>query len=225
MIFAHRETHNSMIVYASAPREKLGRYFASAVLLAAGIATGCHRNHPPPISETAASADATPGGVPLLTERKLDPLTQSDVELYLKVMRAAAARVQNPTPDDLATLAQARQIMTAADAGKVPSSSDARTLERASQIGTEMDQIVADEQHVDAATYLGIARAIEAVVPDPRMASSGENSQRASAEPGTPLERRMAEADAANRIFLAPYREEIERLIAIVRNPENLPKS
>jgi len=57
------------------------------------------------------------------------------------------------------------------------------------------------------------------------MASSGENSQRASGEPGTPLERRMAEADAANRIFLAPYREEIERLIAIVRNPENLPKS
>jgi len=40
----------------------------------------------------------------------------------------------------------------------------------------------------------------------------------------TPLEKRLTSAKAANEKFLAPYRNEIERLVPIVRNPVNLPK-
>lgn len=214
-----------MKVFTSPPSAKLGQLLALLALLAMCDATACNRNHPPPIAQTAGPTLPNATGIPPLTEQKLDPLTASDVELYLGVMRAAAARVQSPTAEDMATLAEAHEIMTAAAAGHVPSSSDARTLERASQIGTEMDQIVADEQHIDPATYIGIALAVEAVVPDPQLKTSGKQSQQAAAPPQTPLARRIAEADAANRIFLAPYRDEIEKLLIIVRNPGNLPKS
>jgi hypothetical protein len=219
------EKQFSMKALVSPQFRSLGRTAASLALLTAFVAAGCSRNHPPPIAQTAGPTSPTSTGIPPLTEQKLDPLTQSDVEMYLSVMRAAAARVQNPNAEDKATLAQTEQIMKAAAAGHVPSSSDARTLRRASQIGTEMDQIVADEQHIDAATYWGVALAVEAVVPDPQLMTTEKKSIDASGPPSTPLDRRLAEANAANRIVLAPYRDEIEKLIAIVRNPANLPKS
>jgi hypothetical protein len=225
MIFARRGKQFSMKALVSPPFRRLGRTAASLTLLATFFAAGCSRNHPPPIAQTNGPTSPTSTGIPPLTEQKLDPLTQTDVEMYLSVMRTAAARVQNPNAEDKATLAQAEQIMTAAAAGHVPSSSDARTLQRASQIGTEMDQVVVEEQHIDAATYWSVALAIEAVVPDPLLAANEKKSTDAPAAPSTPLDRRIAAADDANRIFLAPHRDEIQKLLAIVRNPANLPKS
>ena len=79
-------------------------------LCAAAPFAGCGRNQTAPLSEggenSPASAGAEPAELPLdqQTEQKLDPLTQDDIELYLKVMRAAADRVKNPTPDDKAAL-------------------------------------------------------------------------------------------------------------------------
>ena len=204
---------------------KPARLAALLALLALCGAGACNRNHPPPIAQTAGPTEPNSTGIPPLTEQKLDPLTDADVQMYLRVMRAAAARVQNPTAEDEATLEQARTIMAAAAAGHVPSSSDARTLERASQIGTEMDQIIAEEQHIDPATYIGIALGVEAVAPDPQLATAAKNSPLAPRAPQTPLARRIAAVNAANRVFLAPYRDEIEKLLIIVRNPENLPKS
>ena len=214
-----------MKAFTSPPGAILGHLAALLALLAMCAAAACNRNHPPPIAQTAGPTVPNSTGIPPLTEQKLDPLTASDVELYLGVMRAAAARVQSPTAEDMATLAEAHEIMTAAAAGHVPSSSDARTLERASQIGTEMDQIVADEQHIDPATYIGIALAVEAVVPDPQLTTTVKNTKQTNAPLQTPLSRRIAEADAANRMVLAPYRDEIEKLLIVVRNPGNLPKS
>jgi hypothetical protein len=215
----------SMKAFTSPPGAILGHLAALLALLAMCAAAACNRNHPPPIAQTAGPTVPNSTGIPPLTEQKLDPLTASDVELYLRVMRAAAARVQSPTAEDTATLAEAHKIMTAAAAGQVPSSSDARTLERASQIGTEMDQVVADEQHIDPATYIGIALAVEAVVPDPQLTTTVKNTKQTNAPLQTPLSRRIAEADAANRMVLAPYRDEIEKLLIVVRNPGNLPKS
>jgi hypothetical protein len=214
-----------MKVFVLPLRRSLGRIAAPLVLLAMFFAAGCNRNQPPPIAQTAGPTSPTSTGIPPLTEQKLDPLTQSDVDMYLNVMRAAAARVQNPNAEDKATIAQAQQIMSAAAVGHVPSSTDARTLQRASQIGTEMDQIVAEEQHIDAATYWGIALAVEAVVPDPQLVTTEKKPIEAPGPPSTPFDRRIAAANDANRIFLAPYRDEIQKLLAIVRDPANLPKS
>jgi hypothetical protein len=225
MIFARRGKQFSMKALVSPRFRRPGRIAVSLALLATFPAAGCNRNHPPPIAQTAGPTSPTSTGIPPLTEQKLDPLTQTDVDMYLNVMRVAAARVKDPDPQDETTLAQAEQIMTAAAAGHVPSSSDARTLQRASQIGMEMDQIVAADQHIDAATYWSVALAVEAVVPNPLLVTTEKKSTDSPAAPRTPLDRRIAATDAANRIFLAPYRDQIEKLLAVVRNPANLPKS
>src|SRR5216684_8990596 len=84
------------------------------VVLAQG---GCGRNQTAPPSEGAENSPATPNAPPVeaspeqQTEQKLDPLTKDDVELYLKVMRAAAGRVNNPAPADRAALERATKIL------------------------------------------------------------------------------------------------------------------
>src|SRR5271166_98616 len=53
-----------------------------------------------------ASGDEKLAELPLSEqiEQKLDPLTKHDVDLYLRVMRAAAERVKHLTPADQAAL-------------------------------------------------------------------------------------------------------------------------
>jgi hypothetical protein len=197
--------------------------FLCAIFAALSAFAGCGRNHPPPLAQTAGGSGAATTGMPPLTEQKLDPLTPSDVELYLKVMRAAAERVRHPSSDDMQTLAQARQIIATAANGRVPSSTDANTLQHASQICLAMDQIVAPELQVDPGNYTAISEAIEAVVPSPFAATPPDKLT--VLPPRSPFERRIAEVDAANQTFLVPYRAEIQSLLAVVRNPANLPKT
>ncbi len=196
--------------------------FLCAVVAVVGLG-GCNRDHPRPIARVSVSAGATPTGIPPLTEQKLDPLTESNVELYLRVMRAAAERVRVPNSEDMQTIARARQIISAAATGHVPSSTDADTLQRATQICLAMDQIVAREMQIDPNRYLAIADAIEAVVPNPDLVAPQVEST--GIPPRSPLERRLVSVNAANEAFLASYRGEIQRLLSVVRNPSNLPKT
>jgi hypothetical protein len=199
------------------------------VLLAQG---GCGRNQTAPPSEGAENSAATRSVPPVeaspdqQTEQKLDPLTKDDVELYVKVMRAAAARVQNPTSEDRAALERAKKILAGGASGRVPTQDDVRMLERANLVATAMDQIVAEEMKLDGRAYRGIAEAVESVVPNPALPRrSGDGAAPTPSEhPLTPLEKRLSEVNAVNEKFLAPYRGEIQKLIAVVRNPANLPK-
>ena len=203
--------------------KRSARIFFLRTIFALCAVSGCGRNHPPPLAQIAGGSGSTTTGIPPLNDQKADRLTQTDVELYLSVMRAAAGRVRNPNAEDTQTLAQARQIVSAAANGRVPSSSDASTLQHASQICLAMDQIVARELQIDPANYTAIADAIETVVPNPDLPAPQQ--QLGELPPRSPLERRLAEVDAANQVFLAPYRGEIQSLLAVVRNPANLPKS
>jgi len=158
-------------------------------------------------------------------EQKLDPLTKEDVELYLKVMRAAAERVKNLTPADRAALDGAKRILAGSASGRVPTPDDVKTLAQANLVATSMDQIVAGEMKLDGRTYRGIAEAVEAAVPNPALgAAPGAGGAPPASHAPTPLEKRLTEVNAANEKFLAPHREEIQKLIAVVRNPSNLPK-
>jgi hypothetical protein len=206
--------------------------FPLAMALAAVAAvSGCGRNQTAPLSEgsenSPASAGAKPAEPPLdqQTEQKLDPLTKDDVDLYLKIMRAAAERVKHPAPADRAALAEAKKILDAGAAGRFPTPEGVKTLERANLVAIAMDQIVAEEMKVDGRTYRGIVEAVESVIPNPAAGkASAESSAPAPEHPPTPLEKRLSEVNAANAKFLAPYREEIQTLIGVVRNPANLPK-
>jgi hypothetical protein len=179
------------------------------------------------IANAPASADAKFSEPPLdqQTEQKLDSLTKEDVELYLKVMRAAAERVKNLTPADRASLDGARKILAGGPSGRVPTPADVKTLAQANLVALSMDQIVAGEMKLDARAYRGIAEAVEAVVPDPALGPApGDGSTPPANHTPTPLEKRLHDVNAANEKFLAPYSEEIQSLLAVVRNPANLPK-
>jgi hypothetical protein len=192
---------------------------------------GCGHREGGPLSEGGENSPAAPGAKPAeasieqQTEQKLDPLTKDDVELYLKVMRAAAKRVKNPAPADKASLEGATKIFARSASGHVPTQDDVKTLERANLVALSMDQIVADEMKIDGRTYRGIVEAVESAVQDPaRVVVPGKGGQPAPDHPPTPLEERLSGVNAANVKFLAPYRDEILRLLPIVRNPANLPK-
>ena len=200
-------------------------------LCVTALISGCGRNETPAVSgsmeNSAPSTPATPPELPLeqQIEQKLDPLTREDVELYLKVMRAAAQRVKNPEPSDRAALDGARRILAGSAAGRVPTPEDVKTLQRATLVALYMDQIVAEEMKLDGRTYRGIAEAVEADIPDPAQGSlRGDAAAPARDHAPTPLESRLSAVNATNQEFLTPYREEIQRLIVIVRNPANLPK-
>jgi len=191
--------------------------------------TGCGRsgNASTRLGDLKALPAAEPPELPMdqQTEQKLDPLTRSDVDLYLKVMRAAAGRVNNPLPGDTATLDAARKILAARAVDRIPTQQEVTTLQRANLVALSMDQIVAEEMKLDGRTYRGIAEAVEAVVPNPDLDVAPADTGSPAADRGlTPLERRLDDVNAANKLFLAPYRGEIQKLIAVVRNPASLPK-
>jgi hypothetical protein len=208
-----------------------GKFQLAAMVFAALCFSGCGRNQTAPLSEggenSPASAAAKPAELPLdqQTEQKLDPLTKDDVDLYVKIMRAAAERAKNRAPADQATLEEAQKIMANGAAGRAPNPEGVKTLARATLVAVSMDQIVAEEMKVDGRTYRGIAEAVESVIPNP---AAGKFADVKGAPPAdhvpTPLEKRLSDVNAANAKFLAPYRDEIQSLIGVVRNPANLPK-
>jgi hypothetical protein len=202
-----------------------------AILLAAVPFTGCGRKESAPLSEGGENSPSTPGAKPAeasieqQTEQKLDPLTKNDVELYLKVMRAAADRVKNLTPADKAALQGASKILADSASGRVPTQNDVKTLEQANLVALSMDQIVAGEMKIDGRTYRGIAEAVESALQDPGPAvATGKGGQPVPDHAPTPLEQRLSGINTANEKFLAPYRGEIQKLVPVVRNPSNLPK-
>ncbi len=208
-----------------------GKFPLAVILSAAACFSGCGRNQTAPLSEggenSPSAAAAKPAELPLdqQTEQKLDPLTKDDVDLYLKIMRAAAERVKNPAPADRVALEEAKKIVDSGAAGRAPTPDGVKTLERATLVAITMDQIIAEDMKVDGRTYRGIADAVESVIPNPAVAkTSGDGAAAAPDHAPTPLEKRLSDVNAANAKFLAPYREEIQDLVGVVRNPANLPK-
>ena len=192
---------------------------------------GCGRKESAPLSEGGENSPAAPAAKPveasigLQTEQKLDPLTKGDVELYLKVMRAAVERVKNPTSADRAALEGASKILARSASRRIPTQDDVKALERANLVALSMDQIVAGEMKLDGRTYRGVAEAVESAVQYPALAvTSGKGALPVPAHAPTPLQERLSSVNAANEKFLAPYRSEIQKLLAVVRNPANLPK-
>src|ERR1700694_1214442 len=211
---------------------KHSRQFILAIsFCAAASFNGCGRKETTPLSEAAENSSASSGAklaeLPLdqQTEQKLDPLTNEDLELYLKVMRAAAERVKNPTQADQTAINGARKILATSASGRVPTRDDVKTLERANLVAISMDQIVAEEMKLGGRTYRGIVEAVESVVPNPTLgAASSDGGASTPDHAPTALEKRLKDVNAANEKFLASNRNEIQKLTAVVRNPANLPK-
>ena len=116
------------------PIKYLRRFLFAISFCAAACFSACGSKESVSRSGGVANAPASPGAKfaepPLdrQIEQKLDPLTKEDVELYLKVMRAAAERVKNLTAADRAALDGAKRILAGSASGRVPTPADVRTL-------------------------------------------------------------------------------------------------
>ena len=142
------------------------------------------------------------------TEQKLDPLTKEDVDLYLKVMRAAAERVKNLTPGGSGRARWRNENPRRQRFGTRPHARRRENTRARNLVAISMDQIVAEEMKLDGRTYRGIVEAIESVIPNPairRCLRRGPCAHPPDHTP-TPLEKRLNEVNAANEKFLAPYR-------------------
>src|SRR5258708_5928261 len=101
------------------------KFLFAIALSAAAAVLGCGRSQNATLSEggenSPASAAKKPAEPPIeeQTEQKLDPLTKDDVDLYLKIMRAAAERMKNPAPADTAALEGAKKILAGGATGRV----------------------------------------------------------------------------------------------------------
>jgi len=139
-------------------------------------------------------------------------ISEQDVSTYLQVMRATAARVKNPTADDIATVDAFNHIPNARTAKANELSDDQKdTIFRTIQLTSQLDEIVAEEQNVGG--YTKAKEAVESI-----LAAPGDDSPLPAAGGLTDAEKKAVSSRAAKA--LAPYAEEIRSLqIEIYNNP------
>lgn len=197
----------------------------AALSVGLGCSNGQHDNGKSDTNAATAgsnAADATTEGAgsgssPCATR----PLTEADVALYASVMHAAADRWAHLPADDRAALAAAKSIEaqgSTPDPSTIASMAD--RLQRASEIKTSMDRVIARERHIPLDCYDALAGRIEAVVPDPTTMASGSPGDAAEATP-TPDERaRQAvtrQQETVDSAVVAPRRTELQPLIHEIR--------
>jgi hypothetical protein len=140
-------------------------------------------------------------------------VTEEDVNAYLEVMRATAERVKNPMPNDLATIDAFSRIPNARTAQADQLSDDQKdTIMRAIRLTGALDEIVAEQRHVDMGRYRDAKDAIESILPPP-----DDDHPGASAELTEPEKKAL---DSTRAKALAPDAQEIRELqTTIFNNP------
>jgi len=182
--------------------EKLG---CSLIQLMIGISLICgieairRRLGPMHAAETVRSTQA-PGTT---------DVTQANVDLYLKVMRATAERARNPTAEDLATMAAFKRIRNAPSSPVTKLTPEEKQIaQRASLLINALDAVVAREKHVDPGRYRSAKGAVESVLPVP------DQHRREVSGVLTPEEWQVVKSNAA----LAPWAREVRELQSVIRN-------
>ncbi|MGH8128141.1 MAG: hypothetical protein ACRETC_07200 [Gammaproteobacteria bacterium] len=131
------------------------------------------------------------------------PLSAVDVDLYVSAMSQAANRVQHPTAEDKRVLTEADALTKTANSGKavMMTEKQGEDMSRALLLRTQMDDVVADDRHLDTVHYDAIRDRIEEEV--------GELYCNPS-------------ADVPDRSLLKLRIAEIGRLMKAVRGPGGL---
>ena len=139
-------------------------------------------------------------------------VTQANVDLYLGVMRATAERARNPGPDDLTTMAAFKRIRNAPSSPATKLTPEEKQIvRRALLLINALDEVVAQEKHVDRDRYRSAKAAVESVLPAP------DQHRRELSEVVTPEEWQALKSKGA---ALAPWAREVRQLqFAIWSNP------
>ncbi len=143
-------------------------------------------------------------------------LNPDDVNLYLDLMRAAAARVNSLRPADKAALGRMNKLQDDIEAGRIPTpmegDPEAETIARGMKIRQQLDLVIAEEKGMDVEHYSTVRDLIEDLVnPSGIVPEEGDEGL------GKPLTPYQAQIRRANKKLLAPYAPEIEQLYQVVR--------
>jgi hypothetical protein len=190
---------------------------------------------------SAAYADAPP------SHYDITPLTKADVDLYLSVMRPAAAYVQNPSPQDRAAIAYMKQNHgepKMPEPPKVPQYSGSPTPEQMAALQKAMadyqekikqpedymtraatlasyDDVIAKQKHVDA-QYEAVSNPVESAIT--QITGEGASCGGDDCGPANPtaaqkaLWKKEEEVANANAVFLKPYAPEIVKLRKVLHD-------
>ncbi len=140
-------------------------------------------------------------------------ITEEDVNAYLEVLRATAERAKNPMPNDLTTMDAFSRIPNARTAQANQLSDDQKdTILRAIRLTGALDEVVAEERHVDLGRYRNAKDTIETILPPP-----GDDNPQVTTEL-TDGEKKALDSRKAKA--LAPYTHEIRELqVSIYNSP------
>jgi hypothetical protein len=190
---------------------------------------------------SAAYADAPP------SHYDITPLTKADIDLYLSVMRPAAAYVQNPSPQDRAAIAYMQQNHgnpKVPEPPKVPQFSgpptpaqmaalqkamsdyEAKTkqpTEYMTRVATlaSYDDVIAKQKHVEA-QYDAVRDPVESAIT--QYTGAGASCGGDDCGPANPtatqtaLWKKEGEVTKANAAFLKPYAAEIIKLRKVLHD-------
>ncbi|MHB8453840.1 MAG: hypothetical protein ACYDDO_03900 [Acidiferrobacterales bacterium] len=167
----------------------------------------------------------------------VQPLTQDDIALYLKIMRDAAQRLRTLSPADRKIIADYQALASGdtgqqqvADQSPEAVSARRRQNERALQLMTAMDEIIATDEHVDIERYHAIKDRVEAAISPADCDACGDSDSAdtdSDNEPQDPEQKpetdRLATIARADARTLAPYRAEIQALLRVVREYQQPP--
>lgn len=199
------------------------RVHVVAIAIATALAFGCvgaddqkqeQAGSAAAASEQAAGVGAAGGDVandqPL---GEFEPLSDADVELYLKVLRGADARVRNMSEADRRTLETFRNYTEHPPAtGQMPTAEQMAAIERAGDLMTP-DAVTAREMGVSR-RYGSIEHRADRYL-NPMEGSSGEEHEEMTAEHRAWLQdriRKFKELDRLDAGKLAPHRAELVEL-------------
>lgn len=184
-------------------------------------------NAQPAGTSAVAATDATaadPGTSPNATAKAdwdLIPLTQADVQLYLGVMRAAAARLRHPSATDLAAprLAKAAELKMQQGHPEQITNAEIEAIDLAGTLQGYADNLVVASRHIDAERYSHVVDRVEDAVVPPQFdfQADGDNDMGTHYVP-TAHDRAVEATRNANIKLLAPHRSEILALQAVVRD-------
>jgi hypothetical protein len=135
-------------------------------------------------------------------------VTQEDADLYLRVMRATADRVKNPTPEDLRTIDDFSRIKNVPTASaRDLNDAERETVMKAIRITSTLDEVVANELQVDRGRYERVKDVVDSALPAPEDDKAGISPELTVAE-RTALESKGK--------AIASYADEIKQLYATV---------
>ncbi|HVC19029.1 MAG TPA: hypothetical protein VNE16_03055 [Vicinamibacterales bacterium] len=229
-----------------------------AVAVGLMLVTACSSSHTPaatatakagsPAADPAPRASAAPAAAPDSAppmndlagytgardlENQTAPLTAADLDFYLQTMRAAVARAQHPSPQDLASVAameqgttatvgEAKKMAVALKAGDTAAYQAAAAAMQRQQneiragdkLVQFMDQVEAADRHMPEAQWSALRGRVEGVVTVGGSGGDGGEAKLSAAQMQQAA-RRAATAhkiEAADRALVAPHAAEVRQL-------------